>query len=115
MVAFLSLFNFGLIPTQTTVLMPQHQSRGGGGGCGGGGGGGGSGAGGPSNAVGQKRARQDELEPHQKTLRKQLQRKLLKRSKSVPNRKMTQAMVEQAARDLEFVNAHTHIFREPIR
>ena len=50
----------GLIPTQTTVLLPQHQNRGGGGaggGAGGGGGGGGSRAAGPT--VGQKRARSE--------------------------------------------------------
>ena len=45
----------GLIPTQTTVLLPQHQNRGGGGA--GGGGGGGSRAAGPTE--GQKRARSE--------------------------------------------------------
>ena len=100
MVAFLSLFNFGLIPTRTTVLLPQHQSRGGGGGCDGGGGD----AGGPSIAVGQKRVRYDELDTKQKKLRKHLQRKLQRRSKAEPNQRITLAMIDQAARDLEFVN-----------
>ena len=107
----------GLIPTQTTVLLPQHQNRGGGGAGGGAGGGGGGGGGsraaGPT--VGQKRARSEsELDTHQKQLRKQLQNKLLKTSKAKPHQKTKQPVIDQAARDLEIVNGPQgkSIFRE---
>ena len=105
-----------MIPTQMTVLLPQHQNRGGGGAGGGAGGGGGGGGGGSRAAgptVGQKRARSEsELDTHQKQLRKQLQTKLWKTSKVKPNQKTKQPVIDQAARDLEIVNGRKSIFRE---
>ena len=106
----------GVIPAQTTVLLPQHQGRGGGGtgvGSGSLGSGGGQAGESSSAAVGQKRS-QSELDTEQKKQREQLQRKLRKRSKAQPSQKLTLAMIEQAARDLEIVNGFQgeNIFRE---
>ena len=106
----------GVIPAQTTELLPQHQGRGGRGtgvGSGGVGSGGGKAGESSSAAVGQKRSR-SELDTEQKKLRKQLQHKLQRRSKGKPSRKLTLAMIDQAARDLEIVNGlqGQNIFRE---
>ena len=106
----------GVIPAQTTELLPQHQGRGGRGtgvGSGGVGSGGGKAGESSSAAVGQKRSR-SELDTEQKKLRKQLQHKLQRRSKGKPSRKLTLAIIDQAARDLEIVNGlqGQNIFRE---
>ena len=98
-----------MIPAQTTELLPQHQGRGGRGtgvGSGGVGSGGGKAGESSSAAVGQKRSRSE--------LRQQLQIKLLKRSKGKPSQRLTLAMIDQAARDLEIVNGlqGQNIFKE---
>ena len=105
-----------MIPAQTTELLPQHQGRGGRGtgvGSGGVGSGGGKAGESSSAAVGQKRSR-SELDTEQKKLRQQLQRKLQKRSKAEPSQRLTLAMIDQAARDLEIVNGlqGQNIFKE---
>ena len=103
----------GVIPAQTTELLPQHQGRGGRGtgvGSGGVGSGGGKAGESSSAAVGQKRSR-SELDTEQKKLRKQLQHKLQRGSKGKPSRELTLAMIDQAARDRE-IDQGQNIFRE---